>query len=151
MGKKRSLKFKFMAYVGSVVFLGFFITIVIVANKANKTAYDKSMAAAWETGYRYSNEIRDMMTLPLDTSRALASVFAGIRQSGEPFSRESANELLKTILEKTPEIMGVWTVWEPNSFDGKDSEFINKEGHDSTGRFIPYWNRVGGIHLEPCV
>jgi len=64
-----------MAYVGSVVFLGFFITIVIVANKANKTAYDKSMAAAWETGYRYSNEIKDMMTLPLDTSRALDLFF----------------------------------------------------------------------------
>ncbi|MDY0363032.1 MAG: methyl-accepting chemotaxis protein [Desulforegulaceae bacterium] len=151
MGKKRSLKFKFMAYVGSVVFLGFFITIVIVANKANKTAYDKSMAAAWETGYRYSNEIKDMMTQPLDTSKALASVMSGLKESKDTISRETANEIFKSVLEKTPEIMGVWSVWEPNAFDGKDSEYKNTKGHDSTGRFIPYWNRVGGIHLEPCV
>lgn len=151
MGKRRSLKFKFMAYVGSIVLLGFLTTIVIVGTKANKTAYDKSMAAAWETGFRYSNEVKDLMTLPLDTSRALSSVFSGIKESGEILSRDTANNLLKTTLEKTPEIMGVWTVWEPDAFDGKDSEFVNTEGHDSTGRFIPYWNRVGGIHIEPCV
>jgi methyl-accepting chemotaxis protein len=151
MGKRRSLKFKFMAYVGSVVFLGFLLTIIIVANKSNKTAYDKSMDAAWETGYRYSNQVKDLMTLPLDTARALSSAISGIKKSNEPFSREAAINMLKGTLEKTPEIMGVWTVWEPDAFDGKDNEFVNKKGHDSTGRFIPYWDRVGGIHLEPCV
>jgi methyl-accepting chemotaxis protein len=34
--------------------------------------------------------------------------------------------------------------WEPNKFDGKDIEFANREGHDETGRFIPYWTRETG-------
>ncbi len=34
--------------------------------------------------------------------------------------------------------------------DNKDAEFADKEGHDNTGRFIPYWNRGGGkIIVEP--
>ncbi len=32
-----------------------------------------------------------------------------------------------------------------------DSEFAGTDGNDDTGRFIHYWNRIGGLHLEPCV
>ena len=46
---------------------------------------------------------------------------------------------------------GLWTVWEPNALDNRDSEFANTKGHDGTGRFIHYWNTNGGLHLEPAV
>ena len=32
-------------------------------------------------------------------------------------------------------------LFEPDAFDGNDKNFINAEGHDQTGRFIPYWTR----------
>jgi methyl-accepting chemotaxis protein len=151
MGKHTSLKVKFLGYVGSVVFLSFVITIVIVASKANKIAYEKSVATAKETGFRYSNQVKILLSRPLDVSRTLSSMFTGIKNSNENISRDMANLILKNTLEKNTDILGVWTVWEPNAFDGKDSDFANKEAHDDTGRFIPYWNRVGGIHIEACV
>jgi methyl-accepting chemotaxis protein len=47
-------------------------------------------------------------------------------------------------------LLAVWTVWEPNAFDGRDAEFAGKPGHDQTGRYVPNWNRVGGgIAVEP--
>lgn len=56
------------------------------------------------------------------------------------------------MLDRHPEFVGVWTVWEPNALDGKDRDFSNAPGHDATGRFVPFWNRVGGeIHVEPNV
>ncbi|MCB0116886.1 MAG: HAMP domain-containing protein, partial [Caldilineaceae bacterium] len=50
-------------------------------------------------------------------------------------------------------ILGVYTLWEPNAFDGEDAAFVNAEGHDETGRFIPYWARGenGTVQLEALI
>jgi len=48
-------------------------------------------------------------------------------------------ELLKQMLIKHPDLLGVYTLWEPNAFDGKDEFYKNKNSYDdATGRFIPY-------------
>ncbi|MBP7654360.1 hypothetical protein KA977_13120, partial [Candidatus Dependentiae bacterium] len=66
--------------------------------------------------------------------------------------RERVSSILKHILEKNKEFIGVWSCWEPDLFDNRDLDFVNKPGHDSTGRFIPYWNRSGeNLHLEPLL
>ncbi|MBK8784881.1 MAG: Cache 3/Cache 2 fusion domain-containing protein [Anaerolineales bacterium] len=47
-------------------------------------------------------------------------------------------------------MLGSYVGYEPNAFDGLDSEFVNQVGHDQTGRFIPYWNRLTGkLTLDP--
>ncbi|XDD45355.1 methyl-accepting chemotaxis protein [Leptospira sp. WS39.C2] len=39
---------------------------------------------------------------------------------------------------------------EPNVIDEKDHEYMNKEGHDQIGRFVPYCHRhTGRISIEP--
>jgi methyl-accepting chemotaxis protein len=62
------------------------------------------------------------------------------------------NAMLKNILSENPDFLGIWTIWEPNALDENDSMYIDTEGHDGTGRFIPYWYWSGGsVHSEPCV
>lgn len=51
------------------------------------------------------------------------------------------NNLLKALLESEPNVLGIWTGWEPNAFDRLDAKFIDSEGSDSTGRFLPYFYR----------
>ncbi|MDR1754954.1 MAG: methyl-accepting chemotaxis protein [Eubacterium sp.] len=60
-------------------------------------------------------------------------------------------DILSDILMSDENLLGVWTCWEPNALDNKDSEYINaNEYHDETGRFIPYVTRNGnGYALEP--
>lgn len=58
--------------------------------------------------------------------------------------------ILRTTLEQHAGYLGFWSVWEPNALDGRDHEFVNRSGHDDTGRYIPFWNRgSGSIALEP--
>ncbi|MBK8397504.1 MAG: SpoIIE family protein phosphatase [Leptospiraceae bacterium] len=67
-------------------------------------------------------------------------------------SREEVSNLLKQITEKDKNILGSWVIYEPNAFDNKDFQNKNKLGHDSTGRFLPYWNRLkGDLLLEPVL
>ncbi len=72
--------------------------------------------------------------------RALARSFEGSKKAGTA-NREEMHEMLKGVIKDNDNILGIWTVWQPNALDGKDEEYKNTEGHDETGRFIPYWYR----------
>jgi methyl-accepting chemotaxis protein len=74
---------------------------------------------------------------------SLASVLESMKQSGDA-DRGKADQIIHQMLANNPDILGLWTGWEPNAFDGKDADFANREGHDATGRYIPYWVRSGG-------
>jgi hypothetical protein len=64
--------------------------------------------------------------------------------------RSVFDRILRTTLEQHTGYLGFWSVWEPNALDGRDHEFVNRSGHDDTGRYIPFWNRgSGSITLEP--
>ncbi|MEA1984155.1 MAG: histidine kinase dimerization/phosphoacceptor domain -containing protein [Euryarchaeota archaeon] len=42
--------------------------------------------------------------------------------------------------------------FEPDAFDGNDSKYVGSIGHDSSGRFVPYWNNIKGVvDVEPLV
>ena len=84
----------------------------------------------------------------VSTAKALAKTFAAMRELGLR-DRSLFDAVLRETLAHHPEYLGVWSVWEPNALDGRDRDFVGSPGHDRTGRFIPLWNRQGGIHLEP--
>jgi DNA-binding CsgD family transcriptional regulator len=84
-------------------------------------------------------------------AKSLADTFAGLRGLGVT-ERALFDAILRETLGQHPEFLGVWTVWEPDALDGRDSDFAHAPGHDGTGRFVPFWHRTGGrIHVEPNV
>ena len=74
---------------------------------------------------------------------SLDTVLSTMRQTGDA-DRARADKILTNMLAANANVLGTWTGWEPDAFDGKDKEFVNKDGHDQTGRYIPYWVRSGG-------
>lgn len=74
---------------------------------------------------------------------SLETVLSTMKDAGDA-NRTTADKILKNMLDGNPTALGVWTGWEPDAFDGKDKDFAGKEGHDATGRYIPYWVRSGG-------
>ncbi|MDM8549679.1 methyl-accepting chemotaxis protein [Desulfobacterales bacterium HSG2] len=104
---------------------------------------------------QHANHIRAELDVTLEAVRMIARVLSGIKDEkiGLELSRDEVSGMLKTVLIQNPRFVGVYTCWEPNAFDGMDRGFKNEEGHDETGRFIPYWNRNedGSIALEPSV
>lgn len=59
-------------------------------------------------------------------------------------TREQILEHMHDLLDHNKQLLGIYTLWEPNAFDGKDAMYVNKEGHDATGRFVPYVVRSDG-------
>ena len=76
----------------------------------------------------------------------LGAVLETMRGAGD-VDRARADQVLHHMLERSPDILALWTGWEPNAFDGKDADFVNAKGYDATGRYVPYFVRGadGGI------
>lgn len=75
-------------------------------------------------------------------SRTLAQQFVpGDGLPAPELDRDTANRMMAGLLSANPLVLGVYTLWEPDAFDGRDAEFVGKPGHDTTGRYIPYWVR----------
>jgi DNA-binding CsgD family transcriptional regulator len=67
-------------------------------------------------------------------------------------SRGLISTILRATLESHRDFFAVWCAWEPNALDGRDNTFPRIAGHDSTGRFVPYWHRGGEtIQLDTMV
>jgi DNA-binding CsgD family transcriptional regulator len=82
--------------------------------------------------------------------RELAAMLVSMRKVGVA-DRGLVIRLLRGAMERYPEYLGLWCVFEPRAFDDRDAEFADRKGHDATGRFAPRWHRNDGtLRLECC-
>jgi methyl-accepting chemotaxis protein len=151
MFKKLKLTSTIMLLIGISTTIALALTIVIISIMSRNMAKDSALRESKEIASRYSNEVKAELEVSLDTARTLAQTFEGMKATYTP-ERSLMDNILKNVLGKDSRFTGVWTLWEPDALDGKDSLYVNKPGHDKTGRFLPYWNRgSGSIKLEPIV
>ena len=99
-----------------------------------------------------STSINKTLNDGLSTTQTLTSTFETLRRS-HVVNRDMLNKILARQLENHAGLLAVWTGWEPDALDGRDSEFAGqKPAHDDSGRFVPYWHRdAQGISVEPLV
>ena len=102
-----------------------------ITGLANANALSFARESSWEIktyleGYWYTAEtMAQMMSqythIPLENRRALLNI------------------ILEGAVRDNPEIIGVWSVWEPNALEGNDRKFLGAPGTNKDGRFAPYW------------
>ena len=139
----RSLNGRMLFSIGLAVFGGLAVLTSVVTVQAMRSAKADAMALSGKEAQSIASAMESRLNAAFGTARTVSHVFEGMAASGKP-SRALADAVLKQTLVKTPDILGIWTVWEPNAFDGSDAEFVGKPGHDATGRYVPYWNRASG-------
>lgn len=149
----KSIRFKLISLVILICTIGFAIMFWIIYQKTTALIQVKTLKESHEIAQNYRTKVNLLLEQRLTTARSLAQTFISLKKQGIT-DRSVYQKILKEVIDKEANIFGIWTVWEPNLLDGKDNEFIKKEGHDATGRFLPYFNRGkgdGSIFLEPCM
>jgi methyl-accepting chemotaxis protein len=119
------------------------LAVFWVGYNARQQALAEATDKAKEVARRYGSVVQAEIQTAMDAARTIAQAVEGMKGRGVP-PRDMVDGILKNVLEQYPSFLAVWSCWEPNALDGKDFEFINAIGHDATGRYIPYWNRVYG-------
>lgn len=151
MFRQWKLTAKLMVSLGFAAMLSFLITVSFITVKSLSLSKEDALSLMASESKAYSKEIQLSIDNAFDTARAIAYSTENMKKRNVLIKREVLLSMMEGMLERNPGYLGIWTVWEPDAFDGLDSEFKDSPGHSSDGRFIPYWNRVGGVHLEACV
>jgi methyl-accepting chemotaxis protein len=146
-----SLRTKLLLLVIGVVLVGFAVTVVSLTRQAGQLQEKTALMYAQELATRNGAQVGAELNATMTAARTMAHALAGLKATGQA-DRIEADALIRNVLEGSPQLLGAWVAWEPNAFDGRDAEYVDKPGHDATGRYIPYWNRGGGaIVVEPLV
>jgi PAS domain S-box-containing protein len=147
--KDMSLKVKLVLFIVRGVFLilsaSTSIVISTVTEQEEQLAYHDSIQNAKSFANGYNADMKANM--------AVAQTLAALLVRYDNADRDEINAMLEELLLENPDLLAVYVAFEPSAFDGRDSEFINADAaHDETGRFIPYWNKIGGeMFVEPLV
>lgn len=134
------------------------ITLIsfVISEKVQEMAESNTEIIVQETALHYAYVVALEMERALSQVRTIAHTFESFSDTGElstPLTRDQVNQMLKYTIEQDENSLGIYVVFEPNAFDGKDAEFVGQAGHDNTGRFIPHWseNEQGNGILEPSM
>lgn len=91
----------------------------------------------------------------LYTARILAQNLSAIKDNRVllDLDRDRVMDLLKMTMEANPDLIGVFTCWDPNGFDGMDVGYRGENGHDASGRFAPYvrLDEAGKAEIVPLM
>ncbi len=146
--KKVSLKSKLMLFiligVALVLVCSTAVIVSTVTTQEEKLAYEQSI----EKARSYANQF----DIDMRSNQAIGQTIASTLSEYDSNNRDEINDILLRLLNDNPHLIGTYVCYEPNAFDGDDTPFISTYGHDDTGRFIPYWNRLRGeTVLEPLL
>lgn len=145
---RQSLSFKLILQIGSAVFVALAIVTVAAVLMATSVARDLAYQKTMEQARDHANAFNAQM----QAGQSVAHTIADTMEAYGTKSRDEVSKILKHLLEDNPAIVGSYVGYEPNAFDGKDAQYVDAQGHDATGRLVPYWNRLTGVvALEPLV
>jgi methyl-accepting chemotaxis protein len=129
---------------GTAVLTGTILTL------AQKHIYRLIKQEVTNLAYEHALGIKVWVELYMDAARTAGQIMTKYDSLDPEARRPYFNLILRALLEENPEILATGSCWEPNALDGLDADFVNTEGTDHTGRFIPYWVRSGSaLELKP--
>jgi methyl-accepting chemotaxis protein len=148
MSLRNSLAARLLAALCTVIAVALGILIFAVNQRMSHVSEEQALQSAAQEAGRYSLVVKAKLDEVMLPARTAAQMFAAQKLTGLT-DRRLGDASLKKILEDNPAFLGIWTVWEPNAFDGLDAKFVNTPGTDTTGRYLTFWHRgAGTIKLE---
>ena len=152
---KRSLNFKLLAWAACSIFV---VSFALTFHGAKKS-YHQLLNSSTLNSKGYADDIaRDIEIKILkvfEVTRSFARTLSQMKDPNNPvkYTRDDVFRMMEVQFKANPTIFGFNTCWEPNAFDGQDSQFVNKFPSDGSGRMIPYMTRKadGSAKIEPLV
>ncbi|MBP3773543.1 MAG: methyl-accepting chemotaxis protein [Treponema sp.] len=116
---------------------------IFILSNVSKRFREISNNYLHEMASYYAESTKAIVAHEYATCAALKTSIEQIDSIPASQRREYVNAVLKQALIDNENFVDTWVVYEPNALDGLDSQYVNAENHDATGRFIPYWTKVG--------
>ncbi|MBT3225181.1 MAG: HAMP domain-containing protein [Deltaproteobacteria bacterium] len=141
MNKIRSIQLKITLMTGLFLIIAVASLVYYSATTLREESALLAKTEAIGLARQKASSVQVIIEVALDAARTTAQVLNVVPENrkSDLLSRDVVNKILISVLQKNPDFLGTYTLWEPNAFDQKDQEFSKTTGHDESGRFIPYW------------
>ncbi len=150
--RKLNLGVKLTLSVAIAMVLVLAASFVLIISTVSQTTEQDANVNLKALAEKNAFTIQAELNAPLLTARTLANSFQNYANLDAQNRRAVYSTIMQGVLNNNPQYLGVWAIFEPNAFDAMDAQYINTEGTDQTGRFVPYWHwSEGKAVLEPCV
>ncbi len=147
---KKSLKMAIIIPTLLILLTGIMLETFVIAKQTSTTVGRLSDKMISETVAYCSMKFKATGEAPYGTAKAAAAAIENVFIDGG--KRDFVVEILENAVRNSGDsVLGLWTCWEPDAFDGNDAKYIN-DGiyHDSTGRFVPYvYRNQSKLVVEP--
>ena len=139
-----TIRKKILTALISVLSVFIIFTSIILIRRLGENSLRNAITKLYDSSKGLCGFTESVIKNVYDTNKALVKSFESFYKIPAEKRRDYFNNLQKEILKDSEQFIDVWTVWESNALDGLDNKFKNTEGHDDTGRFIPYWTKING-------
>lgn len=139
MSSKMSIKMQMALPIVLIAAGAMGFTAYLNTKNSREKALADAEAITEKSAVASANQIRLDLEHSFTVARSIA-IIEEAEKSANIAHRDEMNLDLRETLIRNPNLIGAWTGWEPNAYDGKDASFVNAPGHDQTGRFVPYWS-----------
>jgi methyl-accepting chemotaxis protein len=129
-----SLRNKLLLYILSAISVFFILTIFIISS-VSTGALDNY---AYSESADYVNHVSDSIEYDMTTSIKMlrnAESTVIVSKSAGIMDRNFLPEIFGKMLEQHENIFSLWVQFEPDAWDGIDSEYANTEEYDETGNY----------------
>ncbi len=137
----RSYDFYFVyATVGFIVVMLIALVIGLVGRSGKIAEFKEKIQ---ESNTNISATLKESIMSQIETLQQLSLWFVQIGNPELEFTidRSQAAVLMQETISSEPDMKTLYMVWEPNVYDGKDADYAHTEYHDSTGRFVPKFEK----------
>ena len=148
--RKMSLKMRMLTTIIGVLTLVLIALITTISIISYNSIQNVSETRIEEQLQKEVSFVKNYFEKHLFVAQTMASSME-VAIKEKSLNREDVNSMLKDILADQPDAYDVWFVFEPNAFDGKDSEFKGNYDSDEAGRFVPLAYRDGDQYaIDRC-
>ncbi|HWQ63222.1 MAG TPA: methyl-accepting chemotaxis protein [Methanospirillum sp.] len=137
----RSIKQKILLFGGVALLLVAVGIITYAAFSLNGAAVKSATEGLNSIAEQEAGKVDTILEEPYNTASGVAALLSGLHSENAKFPRTDVVPMIKGVLDSRPLYNGVYTIWEPGLFDGRDTEYSLKDGYDKTGRLRVYWYR----------
>ncbi|MBI3145060.1 MAG: methyl-accepting chemotaxis protein [Pseudogulbenkiania sp.] len=133
---------------GLSVALGFAVMVGLIAKISYDSALEQGYQLASEQAQGYARQVESELGQNMALPHHLTEAVMGLKKTAPP-ERKVVDGMIVTMLDHSPQNIGLWMLWEPNALDGRDDAYrLDWPRHDPTGRYTPYVTRDASGHAK---
>ncbi len=147
----RKLGVRLNLLIVSVMFFVFVIIFSLISNEVYNSQVSNAKQIAVNEDRVAAAKVNELYIKTFQSAKDLETRIYSILSSSSK-NREDVIKMLEDTMKSNDSIFGACVCFEPNAFDGRDSEYVNTKYHDATGRVIPYVSRgTNGLDITALV